>query len=45
MILEKKVVDILQEEMPRVERNVKWDGMYNHIAKRIVNTIKESIFE
>ncbi len=45
MILEQQVIDILQEEMPKIERHIKWDGMYNGIAKRIVKSIKESIFE
>ena len=45
MVLEQIVIDILQEEMPKIERHIKWDGMYNGIAKRIVKSIKESIFE
>ena len=45
MILEQQVVDILQEEMPKIEKHIKWDGMYNGIAKRIVKSIKESLFE
>ena len=45
MILENKVIDILKEEMPRIEKHIKWDGMYDEIAKKIVKSIKESIFE
>ena len=45
MILENKVIEILHEEMPKIEKHIKWDGMYNTIAKRIVKSIKESIFE
>ena len=45
MILENKVIEILHEEMPKIEKHIKWDGMYDDIAKQIVKTIKESIFE
>ena len=44
MILENKVIDILKEEMPKLERHIQWDGMYNHIADKIVKTIRDSIF-
>ena len=45
MILEQKVIDILHIEIPKIERNIKWDGMYDHIADKIVKVIKESIIE
>ena len=45
MILEEIVSNILKEEMPKIDRNVKWDGMYDHISEKIVKSIKESIFE
>ncbi len=45
MILENKVIDILKEEMPKLDKNIKWDGMYDGIAKRIVKSIKEAIVE
>ena len=45
MILEEIVSDILKEEIPRIEKHIKWDGMYDEIAKKIVKSIKESIFE
>ena len=37
------VIDILKEEMPKIEKNVKWDGMYNTIATKVVKSIKEEI--
>ena len=43
MILEKIVIDILKEEMPKIEKNVKWDGMYDTIATKVVKSIKEEI--
>ena len=43
MILEKIVIDILKEEMPKIEKNVKCDGMYNNIATKVVKSIKEEI--
>ena len=43
MILEQIVIDILKEEMPKIEKNVKWDGMYNNIATKVVKSIKEEI--
>ena len=43
MILENEVVQILKEEMPQLEKIVKWDGMYDGVAKRIVNKVKEEI--
>ena len=45
MILENKVVDILKEEMPKIERHIKWDNMYDTIATKIVKVIKDSLFE
>ena len=43
MILENKVIDILKEEIPKLDKHVKWDDMYNSIAKKIVKMIKEEI--
>ncbi len=43
MILENKVIEILHEEIPKIERNIKWDGMYDNIAKKIVKVIKEEL--
>ena len=43
MILEQIVIDILKEEIPKTEKNIKWDGMYDNIAKQIVKSIKEEI--
>ena len=43
MILENKVVEILQEEITGLSRMIKWDGMYEKTAKRIVKMIKEEI--
>ena len=43
MILEEKVTKILKEEMPNLERVVKWDGMYDSIARKIVKEIKEEM--
>tara|TARA_Y100000593_G_scaffold85670_1_gene163068 strand:- start:788 stop:925 length:138 start_codon:yes stop_codon:yes gene_type:complete len=45
MILEKKVVEILHKEMPKLEKHIKWDGMYDHIAEKIVKSIKDTLFE
>mgnify|MGYP003140389203 CR=1 FL=1 len=45
MILEQKVADILKEDMPNLFDKIQWDGMYDETAKRIVKTIKESMFE
>ena len=43
MILEQKVVKILQEEMLKIDRYIKWDGMYDVSAKKIVKSIKDSL--
>ena len=43
MILEQIVKDILKEEMPKIEKHVKWDGMYDSIATKVVKSIKEEI--
>ena len=43
MILEQIVIDILKEEIPKTEKNVKWDGMYDGTAKKIVKMIKEEL--
>ena len=43
MILEKIVTDILKEEMPKIEKHVKWDGMYDSIATKVVKSINEEI--
>ena len=43
MILENEVVQILKEEMPQLEKIVKWDGMYDGVAKLIVKKVKEEI--
>ena len=43
MILEQIVIDILKEEMPKIEKNGKWDGMYDNIATKVVKSIKEEI--
>ena len=43
MILEQIVIDILKEKMPEIEKNVKWDGMYDVMANKIVKSIKDSL--
>lgn len=43
MILEEKVTEVMREMLPKISRNVKWDGMYDNIAKRIVKVIKEEL--
>ncbi len=43
MILEEKVVKILKEEMPKLDKHIKWDGMYDETAKKIVKMIKEEL--
>tara|TARA_B100000073_G_scaffold317490_1_gene294889 strand:- start:301 stop:441 length:141 start_codon:yes stop_codon:yes gene_type:complete len=43
VILEQIVIDILKEEMPKIEKHVKWDGMYDNIATKVVKSIKEEI--
>ena len=43
MILEEKVVEILREDIPKAEKHIKWNGMYDKTAKRIVKMIKEEL--
>ena len=43
MVLEQIVIDILKEELPKYKRVVKWEGMYDEAAKKIVKAIKEEI--
>lgn len=43
MILEEKVTKILKKDMPNLERIVKWDGIYDNVARKIVKEIKEEI--
>jgi len=43
MILEEKVTKILKKEMLKLNNVVKWDGMYDSVAKRIVKEVKEEI--
>ena len=43
MILEEKVTKILKKEMSKLNNVVKWDGMYDSVAKRIVKKVKEEI--
>ena len=43
MILEQIVIDILKEEIPKTERNIKWDGMYDDMSSKIVKMIKEEL--
>jgi len=43
MILENKVADILREDMPNLFNKVRWDGMYDKSAKKIVKMIKEEL--
>jgi|TARA_R110000824_G_scaffold325297_1_gene512228 hypothetical protein len=45
MILEKIVIDILMEEIPKIERHIKWDNMYDAIANKIVKSIKQALVE
>ena len=45
MILENKVADILREDMPNLFSKIRWDGMYNKSAKKIVKSIKEALVE
>tara|TARA_Y100001938_G_scaffold140047_1_gene207732 strand:- start:201 stop:338 length:138 start_codon:yes stop_codon:yes gene_type:complete len=43
MIIEEKVVKILKHELSNLERFVKWDGMYDNIATKIVKEVKKEI--
>ena len=43
MILENKVADILREDMPNLFSKIRWDGMYDESAKKIVKMIKEEL--
>ena len=43
MILEQIVKDILREEYNRIKKIIPYDGMYDSMAKKIVNTIKSEI--
>ena len=43
MILEQIVIDILNKEIPKLDNIIKWDGMYNKMAEKIVKEIKEEI--
>ncbi len=35
------VVKLLHEEIPKIERNVKWDGMYDLLANKIIKLVDE----
>jgi hypothetical protein len=43
MIIEEKVVNILKDEMSNLDRVVKWDGMFDNVARKIVKEVKEEI--
>ncbi len=43
MILEQIVIDILKEDMPNLFSKIRWDGMYDESAKKIVKMIKEEL--
>jgi len=43
MILENKVVEILSEDMPELFSRIRWSGMYDESAKKIVKMIKEEL--
>ena len=43
MILEEKVTKILKKEMSNLDRVVKWDGMYDSVARKIIKEVKEEI--
>lgn len=43
MILENQVIEIIKKEMPRINKHVKWDGMYDEMAKKIVTKLKQEI--
>jgi len=45
MVLERIVIDILKEEMPKIEKHVKWDNMYDAMANKIVKSIKQALVE
>ncbi len=45
MVLEQKIVDILREDIPPLFSRVRWDGMYDETAKRIVKVIKDKLVE
>ena len=45
MILENKVADILREDMPNLFSKIRWDGMYDETAKRIIKAIKNEVCE
>jgi len=42
-VLEQKVKDILEEEYDRIKRIIPYDGMYDTMAKKIIDTIKTEI--
>jgi hypothetical protein len=43
MILEEKVTKILKKEMLKLNNVVKWDGMYDSVARKIIKEVKEEI--
>ena len=43
MTLEEKIIKILQEEIPPLFTGVRWDNMYDEIAKRIVKIAKDEV--
>ena len=43
MTLEEEVVKILQEDMPPLFSRIRWDGMYDKSAKKIIKIIKEEL--
>jgi len=43
VVLEQKVKDILEEEYDRIKRIIPYDGMYDTMAKKIIDTIKTEI--
>ena len=45
MTLEQKVVKILQEDMPPLFSRIRWDGMYDESAEKIVKMIKEELIK
>ena len=43
MILEQKVKEILQTDMPELFSEIQWNGMFDKTATKIVKAIKEEL--
>ena len=43
MLLEQRVKEIIKKEYEYLKKQVPWDGMFDRLSKKIVNTIKSEI--